>query len=85
MQGESNYKWALEAVKWGADFLVTAVERDSILLHIGNITADHAYTGHAEFYPEIDRNIRYAGAGVLRLDTAWNAPKEASSHAAPYA
>ena len=58
MQGQSNEVWAQEAVKWGADFMVNSVEEDQVLLHIGDIQADHSFLGRPEYYPEsIDRNI----------------------------
>ena len=41
MQGMSNYYWALEAAKWGADFLALAVKEGKMLLHIGDISKDH--------------------------------------------
>lgn len=58
MQGQSNEVWAQEAVKWGADFMVNSVEEDQVLLHVGDIQADHSFLGRPEYYPEsIDRNI----------------------------
>jgi hypothetical protein len=64
LQGRSNYEWAREAAKWGADFLARGVESDKILIHIGDVPKDHAYLGRAEDYPQIGRNIRFAGAGA---------------------
>ena len=64
-QGKPNQAWAEEAVKWGADFLVNSVEEDQVLLHIGDIAADHSYFGRPEYYPlDIDRNIQICAAGV---------------------
>lgn len=65
-QGESNYKWAREAAKWGADFMVKSVEEDQVLLHIGDIKADHGYMGRGEDYPQIDRNIIMCKSGACR-------------------
>jgi hypothetical protein len=64
LQGESNHKWAREAVKWGADFMAKSVEEDKVLLHIGDVRADHAYMGRAEDYPQIDRNIIHCQSGM---------------------
>ena len=65
MQGESNYKWAREAAKWGADFMArSVVSDDKLLLHIGDISADHGYLGRAEDYPQIDRNILFCDFGA---------------------
>ena len=73
MQGWNNYDWALDAVKWGADFLAVATEPDRHVMHIGDIGADHAYIGRAEFYPDIDRKITMAGKGAHpTLDGAEN-------------
>lgn len=64
VQGRPNFRWARESCKWGADFLVKAlVGEDKYLLHIGDIPKDHSYLGHAEDYPQIDRNILYCGPG----------------------
>jgi len=57
--GASNYDWAYDAVRWGADFLAANVEEDRTLLHVGDIDADHAYIGRSELYPEMDRNVRW--------------------------
>lgn len=65
LQGKSNLVWAQEAVKWGADFLVNAVEEDQVLLHVGDISADHSYFGRPEWYPQGDRNIRMCTKGKL--------------------
>ena len=68
LQGWNNLDWGLEAVKWGADFLSVSTEADQHLLHIGDVPADHAYIGRAEFYPaDIDRNIQTATQGALLL------------------
>jgi FixJ family two-component response regulator len=64
LQGRSNYEWAREAAKWGADFLARGVESTRILIHIGDIQRDHAYLGRAEAYPQINRNIRFATSGT---------------------
>lgn len=66
MQGESNYHWAREAVKWGADFMVKSVEEGRVLLHIGDIKKDHGYLGRAEDYPQIDRNIVHCAPSAPR-------------------
>jgi hypothetical protein len=64
-QGQRNEVWAQEAVKWGADFLVAAVDENQLLLHIGDVMADHAYFGRPEYYPpQIDRNIQLCRSGV---------------------
>ena len=66
MQGQSNQKWAEEAVKWGADFLVNSVDQHQVLLHIGNIVQDHGYFGRPEYYPEsIPRDVTLCAAGEL--------------------
>jgi hypothetical protein len=67
VQGRSNYEWAREAAKWGADFLARGVESDRILIHIGDIQKDHSYFGRAEAYPQIGRNILFAGSGAAIL------------------
>lgn len=64
MQGWNNYDWALDAVKWGADFMAEGVSENEHLAHIGDIPNDHNYIGRAEFYPDINRNIRLAGRGT---------------------
>jgi hypothetical protein len=64
LQGDSNYKWAYEAAKWGADFMARSVQQDRVLLHIGDIKKDHSYLGRAENYPQIDRNIRFCATGA---------------------
>jgi hypothetical protein len=64
LQGGSNYKWAYEAAKWGADFIARSVEQDRVLLHIGDIKMDHSYLGRAEDYPQIDRNILFCDKGA---------------------
>jgi hypothetical protein len=67
VQGELNVRWAKEATKWGADFLVRSVVKAAnggkFLMHIGDVPKDHNYLGRAENYPNIDRNIRYCGVG----------------------
>ena len=63
MQGESNYKWALEATKWGADFMVKSVKSNKLLLHVGDIQADHAYIGRAEDYPQVKRDVYWCKPG----------------------
>ena len=68
MQGESNYKWAREAAKWGADFMYAAVvSSNEVLLHAGNIKKDHGYIGRAEDYPQGDRNLRFCRWGAATL------------------
>lgn len=63
--GAPNYKWAIEACKWGADFLVKGIKsKNEYLLHIGDIRADHNYLGRSESYPQIDRNILYCRTGT---------------------
>lgn len=64
MQGETNYKWAREAAKWGADFMAKSTEDDRVLLHIGDIGKDHGYAGRGEEYPQMDRNILFCNSGV---------------------
>lgn len=64
MQGGSNFRWAREAAKWGADFMARSTEEDQLLLHIGDIRADHNYIGRAESYPQINRNILFCKSGV---------------------
>jgi len=57
-------RWALETVKWGADFLVNGITSDRrYLLHICDIEFDHLLFGRAELYPQMDRNIRYCAPG----------------------
>ena len=65
LQGQSNYYWARQAAKWGADFMATATEKDRVILHIGDIKADHAYMGRAEDYPQIDRNLLWCDSGAV--------------------
>jgi hypothetical protein len=69
LQGASNFKWAYEAAKWGADFMSRSVQQDRVLLklklHIGDIKKDHSYLGRAEDYPQTDRNIRFCASGAL--------------------
>lgn len=67
MQGQTNYRWAREAAKWGADFMARSTEEDRVLLHIGDIRKDHNYIGRAELYPQIDRNIRYCEPGMSQF------------------
>jgi hypothetical protein len=64
LQGETNYKWAYEAAKWGADFIARSVQEDRVLLHIGDIHKDHGYLGRSEDYPQIDRNILFCDTGA---------------------
>lgn len=65
MQGASNYVWAREAAKWGADFMyASVVSADRVLLHAGDIKKDHGYIGRAEDYPQGDRNLRFCGIGA---------------------
>jgi hypothetical protein len=52
LQGASNFMWAHEAAKWGADFMARSVQQDRVLLHIGDIKKDHSYLGRAENYPQ---------------------------------
>ena len=61
--GETNDLWARDAVKWGADFLAMTTDDTRVLLHVGDIDADHAYSGRAELYPPLDRNVRYCEFG----------------------
>ena len=68
VQGRWNRKWAREAAKWGADFMARSVEEEQVLLHIGDIRADHNYIGRAEYYPDIDRNILFCPSGACLLD-----------------
>lgn len=65
VQGKWNLKWALEGAKWGADFMANSVEESKILLHIGDIRADHNYLGRAEMYPQMGRNILHCDSGML--------------------
>jgi hypothetical protein len=67
VQGQSNYYWARQAAKWGADFMAKATEESRVILHIGDIKADHAYMGRAEDYPQIDRNILWCDSGGFLL------------------
>ena len=62
--GTNNYRWAREAVKWGTDFLARAVENDRILLHQGDIDADHGYIGLSELYPDFDRTPVFCESGA---------------------
>ena len=63
--GSTNLNWAKQACKWGADFAYKAVvSDDQMLLHVGDIRADHGYIGHSEMYPQIDRDIRYCSSGT---------------------
>lgn len=64
MQGQKNLHWAREAAKWGADFMARSTEEDRVLLHIGDIRADHNYIGRAEMYPQMDRNILFCKPGM---------------------
>lgn len=64
MQGQKNSQWAREAAKWGADFMARSTEEDRLLLHIGDIRADHSYIGRAEMYPQMDRNILFCKPGL---------------------
>ena len=64
MQGQTNYVWAREAAKWGADYLAKGVEESRMLLHIGDISKDHAYIGRAELYPSGERPIIFCDSGV---------------------
>lgn len=82
MQGWNNYDWSLETIKWGADFMVKAVEAKRLLLHIGDIPKDHGYIGRSEYYPQIDRKIRHCGVGALHTSRttasiAWSQSLEA--------
>lgn len=62
--GSRNYWWAGQAAKWGADFMYKAVvSPDRMLLHIGDIRADHGYIGRSEEYPQINRNIQFCSTG----------------------
>lgn len=62
--GAPNDRWAREAVKWGADFLATGTSPWRVLLHIGDISADHSYIGRGEDYPaDIDRKPVFCGRG----------------------
>lgn len=61
--GQSNDLWARQTVKWGADFLAKTTDDDRVLLHVGDVYADHAYSGRAEMYPDLDRNVRYCEFG----------------------
>lgn len=45
--------------------MARSTEEDRVLLHIGDIRADHNYIGRAEMYPQIDRNMRYCSPGEL--------------------
>ena len=53
--GRPNLEWAQRTVKWGADFMALCVEDGRILLHLGDISKDHAYMGRSEDYPQIER------------------------------
>lgn len=48
--------------------MARSVEEDQVLLHIGDIRADHNYIGRAEYYPDIDRNILFCPSGAWVLD-----------------
>lgn len=78
MQGETNYKWAREAAKWGADFMAKSVEESRVLLHIGDIKKDHNYLGRAEVYPQIDRNILFCNSGAPSCHTRPAKPGDVS-------
>ena len=48
--------------------MAKATEKDRVILHVGDIKADHAYMGRAEDYPQIDRNLLWCDSGaVLKL------------------
>ena len=62
--GRSNYRWAREACKWGADFLYKAVvSKDQMLLHVGDIKFAHSYIGVPEKFPQGDRAITFCSSG----------------------
>jgi hypothetical protein len=65
LQGKWNMKWAEEAAKWGADFMAKSTEESRVLLHIGDIRADHNYLGRAEMYPDMNRNILFCDTGAF--------------------
>lgn len=63
--GRSNYVWARKATKWGADFMAKATTTGKMLLHVGNIKADHGYVGRAEDYPkDIARDPIFCASGA---------------------
>ena len=62
--GKSNWMWARRAVKWNADFMVRAVEDNRVLLHQGDIEADHGYIGLSELYPQFDRDPVWCDFGM---------------------
>jgi hypothetical protein len=45
--------------------MAKSVEASRVLLHIGEIRADHAYMGRSEDYPQINRNILFCNTGNI--------------------
>jgi hypothetical protein len=69
--------------------MAKSVEEDKVLLHIGDIKADHAYMGRAEDYPQIDRNILHCQSGMsisaVRICTTRSAIAHAVENTSPRA